>query len=51
VTTGKIIQKIALKGGMPYSLDVSPDGRSLAAVTADGGVSLRVFTLGSMASE
>jgi hypothetical protein len=42
VPTGKIILKVELKGGMPYSLDVSPDGKSLAAVTADGGVSLRV---------
>jgi hypothetical protein len=45
VPTGKIILKVELKGGMPYSLDVSPDGKSLAAVTADGGVSLRVFDL------
>ncbi len=46
MTTGKLIRKIELKGGAPYSLDVSPDGKTLAVVTADGGVSLRVFDLG-----
>jgi Tol biopolymer transport system component len=45
VKNGKLIQKVALKGGAPSSLDVSPDGRTLAAVTADNGVSLRVFDL------
>jgi WD40 repeat protein len=45
VKTGKLIQKIELKGGAPFSLDVSPDGKTLATVTADDGVSLRVFDL------
>jgi len=45
VASGKLIRKINLKGGAPSSLDVSPDGKSLAAVTADGGASLRVFDL------
>lgn len=45
VTNGKITRKINLKGGAPYSLDVSPDGKTLAAVTADNGVALRVFDL------
>jgi WD40 repeat protein len=47
VKTGKILRKIELKGGAPFSLDVSPDGKTLATVTADDGVSLRVFDLGS----
>ena len=47
VTSGKLILKIELKGGAPSSLDVSPDGKTLAALTADGGVSLRVFDLSS----
>jgi RNA polymerase sigma factor (sigma-70 family) len=46
VMSGKLTLQIDLKGGRPYSLDVSPDGKALAAVTADGGVSLRVWTLG-----
>jgi WD40 repeat protein len=45
VKSGKITRKIDLKGGAPYSLDVSPDGMTLAVVTADAGVSLRVFDL------
>jgi hypothetical protein len=45
VTKGKITRKIDLKGGAPYSLDVSPDGKTLAVVTADNGVALRVFDL------
>ena len=44
-TNGKITRKIDLKGGAPYSLDVSPDGKTLAVVTADNGVALRVFDL------
>ncbi len=47
VKSGKPILKIDLKGGAPSSLDVSPDGKTLAALTADGGVSLRVFDLSS----
>jgi WD40 repeat protein len=43
--SGKLVRKINLKGGAPSSLDVSPDGKALAALTADGGVSLRVFDL------
>jgi RNA polymerase sigma factor (sigma-70 family) len=46
VRSGKLIRQINLKGGAPSSLDVSPDGKALAALTADGGVSLRVFDLG-----
>jgi WD40 repeat protein len=46
VRSGKLTRQIDLKGGIPGSLDVSPDGKALAAVTADGGVSLRVFDLG-----
>jgi hypothetical protein len=45
VTSGKLTLQIDLKGGAPSSLDVSPDGKTLAALTADGGVSLRVFDL------
>ena len=43
--TGTLTLQIDLKGGVPGSLDVSPDGKVLAALTADGGVSLRVFDL------
>jgi RNA polymerase sigma factor (sigma-70 family) len=43
--SGKLTRQIDLKGGVPSSLDVSPDGKTLAAVTSDGGVSLRVFDL------
>jgi hypothetical protein len=46
VRSGKLTLQIDLKGGAPSSLDVSPDGKTLAALTADGGVSLRVFDLG-----
>jgi RNA polymerase sigma factor (sigma-70 family) len=46
VKSGNLTLQIDLKGGFPYSLDVSPDGKALAAVTADEGVSLRVFDLG-----
>jgi WD40 repeat protein len=45
VPSGKLTLQIDLKGGFPSSLDVSPDGKALAAVTADGGVSLRVWDL------
>jgi hypothetical protein len=45
VRSGTLLLKIELKGGAPSSLDVSPDGKTLAALTADGGVSLRVFDL------
>ena len=37
---------VVVTGGAPNSLAVSPDGKTLAALTADGGVSLRVFDLG-----
>jgi hypothetical protein len=42
VKSGKLTRQINLKGGAPSSLAVSPDGKTLAALTADGGVSLRV---------
>ena len=45
VKSGKPALRLDLKGGAPSSLDVSPDGKSLAALTADGGVSLRVCDL------
>jgi WD40 repeat protein len=45
VKSGKLTFQIDLKGGFPSSLDVSPDGKALAAVTADGGVSLGVWDL------
>jgi hypothetical protein len=45
VKSGELTLQIDLKGGVPSSLDVSPDGKTLAALTADGGVSLRVFDL------
>lgn len=45
VTSGTITLKLDLKGGAPSSLAVPPDGKTLAASTADGGVSLRVFDL------
>ena len=45
VRSGKLTWQINLKGGAPSSLDVSPDGKTLAALTADGGVSLRAFDL------
>jgi hypothetical protein len=35
-----------LKDGAPSSLDVSPDGKILAALTADSGVSPHVFDRG-----
>jgi RNA polymerase sigma factor (sigma-70 family) len=43
VRSGKLTHQIDLKDGNPSSLDVSPDGKALAAMTADGGISLRVF--------
>jgi RNA polymerase sigma factor (sigma-70 family) len=43
VTSGMLTLQLDLKGGAPSSLDVSPDGKALATLTADGGVSLRVF--------
>jgi RNA polymerase sigma factor (sigma-70 family) len=46
VKSGKLTLQVDLKGGFPSSLDVSPDGKALAVVTMDGGVSLRVFDLG-----
>jgi RNA polymerase sigma factor (sigma-70 family) len=46
VKSGKLALQIDLKGGVPSSLDVSPDGKTLAIVTADGDVFLRVFDLG-----
>jgi hypothetical protein len=45
VRNGKLPRQIDLKGGIPSSLDVSPDGKALAVATADGGMSLRVFDL------
>src|SRR5262249_24405936 len=45
VTSGMLTLQLDRKGGAPSSLDVSPDGKALAALTADGGVSLRVFDL------
>jgi WD40 repeat protein len=45
VRSGKLTRQIDLKGAIPRSLDVSPDGKALAAATADGEVSLRVFDL------
>ena len=47
VKSGKLTRQIDLKGDAPRSLDVSPDGKALAAVTTDEGVSLRVYDLGS----
>jgi hypothetical protein len=43
--SGKQALHIDLKGGFPFSLDVSPDGESLAVLAAGGDVSLRVFDL------
>ena len=46
VRTGALLRQIDTEGGAPYSLDVSPDGNTLAATTADDGVSLRTWGLG-----
>jgi RNA polymerase sigma factor (sigma-70 family) len=45
VRSGKLTRQIDLNRGRPSSLDVSPDSKALAAMTADEGVSLRVFDL------
>ncbi|HEX4613062.1 MAG TPA: TIGR03067 domain-containing protein, partial [Urbifossiella sp.] len=48
VGNGTLIRQIDMKGGSPYSLDVSPDGKTLAVMTADNGVSLRAWDLDRM---
>jgi RNA polymerase sigma factor (sigma-70 family) len=46
-TTGSIAHQIALPAGLPYSIDVTPNGRYLAAMIDDGdsGKKLRVWRL------
>jgi hypothetical protein len=41
--SGKLIVQIDLQGGAPNALAVSPDSKTLAALTGDGGVYLRGF--------
>ncbi|HEX3151276.1 MAG TPA: sigma-70 family RNA polymerase sigma factor [Gemmataceae bacterium] len=54
VETGAVAQQIALESGLPLSIDVSPNGRYLAAMIEDGeaGLKLNVWRLdGQSAAE
>ena len=44
---GSVAHEIALPAGLPYNLDVSPNGRYLAAMIEDGdaGLKLHVWRL------
>jgi hypothetical protein len=50
---GSIAHQIALPAGLPYNLDVSPNGRYLAAMLDDGeaGMKLSVWRLDGQVPE